>query len=73
MKKILLLLFVSFSVFAQNLPRATPESQGVSSKQIEEFVQAWENSTAHEPHSQMVLRNGKVVAEGWWNPFQKNS
>lgn len=72
MKKILLLLFVSFSAFAQNLPRATPESQGVSSKQIEEFVQAWENSSTHEPHSLMVLRNGKVVAEGWWNPFQKN-
>lgn len=70
MKRILLLLLVTVTAVAQNLPRATPESQGVSSRQIEEFIQAWENSPQHEPHSLMVLRNGKVITEGWWKPFR---
>lgn len=70
MKKIILLLLVSAAAIGQQLPRATPESQGVSSRQIEEFIQAWENAPAHEPHSLMVLRNGKVIAEGWWKPFE---
>jgi CubicO group peptidase (beta-lactamase class C family)/predicted glycoside hydrolase/deacetylase ChbG (UPF0249 family) len=70
MKKLLLLFFVSFSIFAQNLQRVSPESQGVSSAQVEQFITAWESSDKHEPHSLMVLRNGKVIVEGWWNPFQ---
>ncbi|MBX2953836.1 MAG: serine hydrolase [Leadbetterella sp.] len=69
MKKILFLLLVTVSAVAQPLPRSTPEAQGVSSREIRDFVEAWEASTAHEPHSLMVLRHGKVIAEGWWNPF----
>lgn len=69
MKKILFLLFVTLSVFAQPLPRSTPEAQGVSSQEIRGFVEAWESSKVHEPHSLMVLRHGKVIAEGWWKPF----
>ncbi len=70
MKRIVLLLLVSVAAFAQQLPRTTPESQGVSSRQIGEFIQAWEDAPAQEPHSLMVLRNGKVIAEGWWKPFE---
>lgn len=69
MKNILLLLLISVTVSAQKLPRATPESQGVSSGQIETFIRAWENAPAHEPHSLMILRHGKVIAEGWWKPY----
>ncbi len=69
MKNILLLLLISVTAFAQKLSRATPESQGVSSEQIETFIRAWENAPAHEPHSLMILRHGKVIAEGWWKPY----
>ncbi len=51
------------------LPRSTPESQGVSSEGILEFVNAIGRSR-HEFHSFMVVRHGKVVAEGWWSPYR---
>lgn len=64
-----LLLFSNFISVAQSLPRVLPESQGVSSKAIYEFVGAAEKSK-HEFHSFMLLRHGKVIAEGWWNPYK---
>jgi CubicO group peptidase (beta-lactamase class C family) len=51
------------------LPRATPESQGVSSEGIRRFVQA-ANATGFSWHSFMLLRHGHVIAEGWWKPFE---
>ena len=48
--------------------RDTPENQGVSSAGILAFLQAAAQST-HEFHSIMLLRHGRVVAEGWWSPF----
>lgn len=54
--------------FAQNLSRATPESQGVDSEGILSFLQAIQTSGL-EWHSFMLVRHGKVVAEGWWKPF----
>jgi CubicO group peptidase (beta-lactamase class C family) len=52
----------------KTLPRSTPEAEGVSSKTIITFL----DSAAvrrHEFHSFMFLRHGKVIAEGWWNPY----
>jgi CubicO group peptidase (beta-lactamase class C family) len=51
------------------LPRSIPEKEGVSSAGILGFVNAIER-TRNEFHSVMVLRHGKVIAEGWWNPYQ---
>ncbi len=51
-----------------DLPRATPESQGIASSAILRFVEAVE-SQIYELHSFMLLRHGKVVAEGWWSPY----
>ena len=51
------------------LPRSTPEAEGVSSKGIMEFLDAI-STTKHEMHSIMILRHGKVIAEGWWNPYR---
>ena len=51
------------------LPRSTPEAEGVSSKGIMEFLDAIA-TTKHEMHSIMILRHGKVIAEGWWNPYR---
>jgi CubicO group peptidase (beta-lactamase class C family) len=53
---------------AQSLPRSTPEQEGVSAAGISRFVDATAQSKT-EFHSFMFLRHGKVVAEGWWNPY----
>lgn len=53
------------------LERALPESQGVCSEGIVGFLDA----VAQDPvrlHSIMLLRHGRVVAEGWWKPFGPN-
>src|ERR1700704_484582 len=50
------------------LPRSTPERQGVSSSAMLSFVQAADSSIA-AMHSVMIVRHGKVVAEGWWAPY----
>src|SRR4051812_30813751 len=54
-----------------SLPRSKPEAEGVSSRGIIQFIDAISKSN-HEFHSFMVLRHGKVIAEGWWNPYQGN-
>ena len=50
-------------------PRATPESQGVSSQSIRQFVAA-ASASGISWHSFMLLRHGQVVAEGWWGPYE---
>ncbi len=81
MKKILqvvvagLILLVNAGLLAdisgQNisqLPRSTPESEGVSSAGIIDFINAVDTGR-QEIHSFMFIRHGKVIAEGWWNPY----
>jgi len=51
-----------------SLPRSIPEAEGVSSQGILDFLDAVDRSK-HEFHSFMFLRHGKVIAEGWWNPY----
>ncbi len=50
------------------LPRSTPELQGVDSDAAAGFYRALE---AYHPHGAMLLRHGKVIAEGYWSPWQK--
>lgn len=78
MKKITAQIFILivFSGFQQSLqgqitdklPRSIPELEGVSSAGIIDFLNAID--TGHqEIHSFMFLRHGKVIAEGWWEPY----
>jgi CubicO group peptidase (beta-lactamase class C family) len=53
---------------AGKLPRSTPEAEGVSSAGILAFLEAVRQSK-HELHSFMLVRHGRVVAEGWWSPY----
>jgi CubicO group peptidase (beta-lactamase class C family) len=53
---------------ATALPRSTPEAEGISSAAILDFVQAADQQV-DAMHSFMLVRHGKVVAEGWWAPF----
>ena len=49
------------------MPRARPESQGVSSAGLLALVDALDRM--EHVHGLMVLRRGHVVAEGWWTPY----
>jgi len=51
-----------------SLPRSIPEAEGVSSQGIIDFLDAAAKSST-EFHSIMILRHGKVIAEGWWDPY----
>lgn len=53
---------------AGQLPRSTPEQEGISSKGIIDFINAIDTGKT-EIHSFMFIRHGKVVAEGWWDPY----
>lgn len=50
------------------LPRSTPEAEGVSSRAILDFVNA-ADARLGGLHSIMILRHGRVIAEGWWHPY----
>ena len=52
-----------------SLPRSTPEAEGVSSEAIITFLDS-AAASRQEFHSFMFLRHGKVIAEGWWDPYK---
>ena len=69
---LLFFLFLSVNVIAQkgsSLPRSLPEKEGVASDDIVRFLDAAGKSKT-EFHSFMLLRHGKVIAEGWWDPYR---
>ncbi len=51
---------------AMPLPRSTPEAQGMSSDAVREFVETADR--INTLHSFMLVRHGRVIAEGWWKP-----
>jgi CubicO group peptidase (beta-lactamase class C family) len=51
------------------LPRSSPESQGVDPAGILAFLDSLESAPDIEMHSLMIIRHGRVVAEGWWSPY----
>jgi CubicO group peptidase (beta-lactamase class C family) len=52
-----------------SLPRSTPEAEGVDSAALLRLVEAFEKNV-DAVHSMMLVRHGKVVAEGWWSPYE---
>lgn len=64
-------LLTVFTSHAAPLPRSTPEAEGLSSRALLTLVEQAE-SRVDALHSLMVVRNGRVVAEGWWAPYQAN-
>lgn len=51
------------------LPRSSPSSRGVDPAGVEAFLDAMAAHPGVELHSLMLLRDGYVVAEGWWDPY----
>src|SRR5579862_10044667 len=50
------------------LPRVTPEEVGISPEAVSAFIDAV-NEHVGGLHSFMLLRHGRVAAEGWWAPY----
>lgn len=48
----------------------TPESAGISSKGILNFLDRIEENQI-ELHSFMVIRHGQCAAKGWWKPYDE--
>jgi CubicO group peptidase (beta-lactamase class C family) len=57
---------------AADLPRSTPEAQGVPSSAVLSFIEAADRDI-DALHGFMLLRHGRVVAEGWWAPYEAGS
>ena len=66
---IVLLIIVTSPIMAQmDLPRSTPEQQGVSSGELLAFIED-ADSSIDTMNSFMLVRHGHVVAEAWWAPY----
>ena len=50
-----------------SLPSSTPEAEGISSQAIVDFVEAADKNV-DTFDSFMIVRHGKIIAEGWWKP-----
>ena len=50
------------------LPRSAPEAQGIDSEAVLNFLETAERQI-DALHSFMLIRHGRVVAEGWWAPY----
>jgi CubicO group peptidase (beta-lactamase class C family) len=48
--------------------RGAPEEEGVSSAAILSFLEAADKVDAM--NSLMIVRHGRVIAEGWWSPYE---
>jgi CubicO group peptidase (beta-lactamase class C family) len=55
-----------------SLPRSTPADEGVDPAAILSFLDALDERSDIEMHSLMVVRHGRVVAEGWWAPYSRD-
>ena len=50
------------------LPRSAPESQGVATIGIRQFIEE-ADAKVDSMHSFMLVRNGYVISEAWWKPI----
>ena len=72
MKTLALLALVAsigLPAVAADLPRSSPEAQGVSSPGVLAFIEA-ADERLESMNSVMLVRHGHVVAEGWWSPYE---
>lgn len=52
----------------RELLRSAPEEVGIASGQLIAFLDHLENGPT-QLHGLMIMRHGRVCAEGWWNPY----
>jgi len=71
-----LLLFIcsAFALVGQEnkggdfFPTSTPEAEGIATSGILSFIERAEEEI-DAIHSIMILRNGNLITEGWWSPY----
>ncbi|MCI5649884.1 MAG: beta-lactamase family protein [Fusicatenibacter sp.] len=51
-------------------PRATPESQGISSEALCQMIRELAQSRKNDLHHLLILRNGKVICECHFSPYR---
>ena len=61
-------LIVAPARAAADLPRSTPEAQGIPAAAILDFANA-AGTQVNAIHSFILVRHGHIVAEGWWSPY----
>ncbi len=49
--------------------RTAPEAVGIPSGAVERLLDALEGSGHTQMHGLMIMRHGKICAEGYWSPF----
>lgn len=49
--------------------RCAPEAVGIDSRAVGRFLDVLEQGGFTQMHGLMIMRHGKVCAEGWWAPF----
>ncbi len=60
-----------FLPIEQPLPRCTPEEAGLSSAVVEQLFRAVEKDVdTLGVHAMMLIRDGRVFAEGYWAPYR---
>ena len=72
--RVALILFLTFGLtaFAQvgDLPRSTPEEQGVNPAILDHFHEVMTSSPVMDIHHIMILRHGKVISEHHAKPYR---
>lgn len=51
------------------LPRSTPEMEGLSSRDLAQFLRELSEADGINPHNLLVLRHGKAVLQASWAPY----
>ncbi len=57
---------------AKPFPRATPESQGISSETVAGFLSALREDPTLDMHGVLVIKNGCVIAEGAFGAYDQS-
>lgn len=63
---------VPSSALAEELTHSYPESQGVQSRHIAEFLKSWKEDTL-PIHSLLILRRGTIIHQTYAYPFSSNA
>ena len=56
----------------QCFPRTSPEAAGISSEYLYRFINDLRNDDTLDPHGIMIVRNGSVITEGTFGPYDQN-
>ena len=65
-------LFLFASCSSSSLPETSPESVGISSQSLIDLVDEL-NEKVDGMHGIVIMRHGKVISKGWWEPYKQDN